>query len=66
MVRQWLKKLRIENGMTQKAAAERVGITQPSYHQIECGENNPSVETAKKLGATLGFDWKLLYQDETA
>lgn len=64
MNRQWLKNIRIENNLTQKGVAEKVNISQPSYHQIECGENNPSVETAMKLGATLGFDWTRLYTDE--
>lgn len=50
--------------MTQKGVAEQVGIAQPSYHQIECGENNPSVETARKIAAVLGFDWTMFYPDE--
>lgn len=64
MIRQWLKNIRIEKGMTQKGVAEKVNIAQPSYHQIECGDNNPSVETAQKIAAVLGFDWTLFYPDE--
>lgn len=64
MIRQWLKDIRIEKCMTQKSVAEKVKIAQPSYHQIECGENNPSVETAQRIAAVLGFDWTLFYPDE--
>lgn len=64
MVRQWLKNARFEKMMTQKSVAEKAGITQPSYHQIESGENNPTVETARKLGSILGFDWTLFFPDE--
>ena len=64
MIRQWLRDSRMEKGMTQKGVAEQVGIAQPSYHQIESGENNPSVETARKIAAVLDFDWTLFYPDE--
>lgn len=50
--------------MTQKVVAERAGITQPSYHLIECGENNPAVVTAKQIAAVLGFDWTRFFPDE--
>ena len=64
MIRQWLRNIRIEKKLTQKGVADMVSITQPSYHQIECGENNPSVETARKIAAVLGFDWTLFFPDE--
>ena len=64
MIRHWLKNTRIEKGMTQKIVAEYVGITQPSYHQIESGENNPTIETAKKIAAVLGFDWTMFFPDK--
>lgn len=64
MIRRWLKVIRIEKGMTQKSVAEQVGITQPSYHLIECGENNPTVETARKLGTVLGFDWTMFFEEK--
>lgn len=65
MVRQWLKDARIHKGLTQKKVSELIEISQPSYHQIECGDNNPSVETAKKIAAVLGFDWTEFFPDET-
>ena len=64
MIRQWLRDKRVSRELTQKAMAEMAGISQPSYHQIESGDNNPSVETAKKIAAVLGFDWVMFFPDE--
>jgi transcriptional regulator with XRE-family HTH domain len=64
LIRQWLRNIRIEKGLTQKIVAERAGITQPSYHLIECGENNPSVDTARKIANILDFDWTQFFPDE--
>jgi transcriptional regulator with XRE-family HTH domain len=50
--------------MKQIEVAEKVGITQQMYWMIENGERRPSVETAKKIAAVLGFDWVLFFPDE--
>lgn len=63
MVRKWLIDARKANGLSQKAVAELVGIAQPSYCTIEKGETNPSVSTAKKIAAVLGFDWVKFFED---
>lgn len=34
------------------------------YFYIENRNRNPSVETAKKIAAVLGFDWTRFYEDE--
>ena len=60
----WLKHIRIDADMTQIEVAEKVGITQQMYWMIENGERRPSVETAKKIAAVLGFDWTMFYPDE--
>lgn len=49
--------------MKQIEVAAAVGITQQMYWMIENGERRPSVETAKKIAAVLGFDWTLFYPD---
>ena len=64
MIRQWLRDMRTAQGMSQKGVANLVGISQPSYHQIESGENNPSVDTAKKIADVLQFEWPRFYQDD--
>lgn len=50
--------------MSQACVAEKSGITQSAYFYIENGERRPSVETAKKIAAVLGFDWTLFFPDE--
>ena len=61
----WLKHIRIDADMTQIEVAERVGISQQMYWMIENGERRPSVETAKKIAAVLGFNWTEFFPDET-
>lgn len=60
----WLKKYRLQTGMTMKDVADVVGITQVSYWQIEHGICKPKVGNAKKIANLLGFDWRLFYLDE--
>lgn len=60
----WLKHIRIDADMTQIEVASAVGITQQMYWMIENGERRPSVETAKKIAAVLGFDWTMFFPDE--
>lgn len=31
---------------------------------IESGDRKPTVKTAKKIAAALGFDWTLFFDDE--
>lgn len=60
----WLKKYRLQTGMTMKDVADVVGITQVSYWQIEHGICKPKVDNAKKIGNLLNFDWRLFYPDD--
>ena len=55
--------LRRDMNLSQNMMAEKCGITQQSYQRIEAGKSSPSVETAKKIAAVLGFDWWLLFED---
>lgn len=59
--RQWL--IDIRNERTQEAVALDAGISRTLYTQIELGTRNPSVPTAKKIAAVLGFDWTLFFAD---
>lgn len=63
MIRRWLRSIRIKKGMSQKEIAEMVGIAQPSYWKIECGQCNPSVDTAKRIASVLNFDWTKFFDD---
>lgn len=65
MVRKWLIARREELDMTQGQVAEQVGISQPSYCDIESGKTKyPRPETAKKIGAVLGFSWTRFFEDD--
>ena len=58
----WLKELREHTNRTQKDVSEECEISQVAYSYIENGLRNPSVAVAKKIGATLGFDWTRFYE----
>lgn len=64
-MRSWLVAIREEYGFSQKEVAKRVGISQPSYCNIENGERRPAVETAKAIAKVLGFQWERFYEDVT-
>ena len=59
----FLKKWRIEHGMTQEEIATKCGISRQYYSLIETGERKVPVWTAKKIAAALGFDWQRFYED---
>ena len=60
---EWLKSARIAAGMTQEQVADKALISQPSYANIETGRRAPSVKTAQKIAAALGFDWQRFYEE---
>lgn len=60
----FLKTLRVQNNFTMRQVSDAAGISESFYSMIESGERRPSVETAKKIAAVLGFDWTLFYPDE--
>ncbi len=61
-MRDWLVAIRKEAGVTQKRVSEQSGISQSSYCDIEKGEINPAVKTAKAIAGVLGFDWTRFYE----
>lgn len=61
-MRDWLVAIRKDRGMTQKAVATEAGITGPSMCEIEKGDINPSVETAKRIAAVLDFPWTRFFE----
>ena len=64
VARDWLKKIREENGLTQAEVAKQLGIVQPSYQAIESGKTiYPNAKTAIQLGKLLGFRWTRLYEE---
>lgn len=68
-MRKWLKQVRENHELSQKEAAEKIGISYPHYNFIENGDRRPSPEVAKRIAEILGFpdEWyKLLEPTESA
>lgn len=61
-----LKKLRIENGLSQEALADAVHISRSAIAKYENGNGNPSEETLKALAVYFGVDVSELKSDEKA
>ena len=47
-------KLRLEQGISQKELAEKVGTRQSAISRLESGEYNPSIEFLSKVAHALG------------
>jgi DNA-binding XRE family transcriptional regulator len=58
-----MKERRGALNLTQKQAAELCGISRFYYIDLELGRKVPTVKTAKKVAATLGFDWIKFHED---
>ena len=65
-MRQWLKELREQSGLSQCSVAEKSGISRNYYSAIENGERGKplNVDVAKKIAEALHFDWTRFYEDE--
>ena len=59
-----LREKRKASQYTQKALSKAACLTQSAISNIETGQRKPSVESAKKLGAVLGFDWSELFEED--
>lgn len=56
-----LKIIRVAKGMNQAQLADLAGVSRTAITSIEAGNNNPSVELAKKLGDILKVDWSIFF-----
>jgi DNA-binding XRE family transcriptional regulator len=54
---------RIEQGLTQKALAQRVGTSEAAICRLESGQHKPSVETLVKIGRALGQKLVIGFED---
>lgn len=63
-MRNWLIETRKNSGRSQYKIADSAGVAQSTYAQIETGTRNPSVTTAKKIAAVLGFEWTKFFDEE--
>ena len=67
-MREWLKALRQERGLTCKQVATRMGISEVYYFLIETGERQRKMDirTAKKLAEALEIPMAYIIEKETA
>ena len=61
-MREWLKELRLQNEKSQKQVADEAEISESYYCQIETGQRNCPVDTAKKIAHVLNFSWQKFYE----
>ncbi len=47
---------RSENGLSQRALAGRLGVSQPRVVELESGEKNPTLDTLVKIAAAIGIE----------
>jgi len=57
-----IKSLRKAKQLTQKEAAQKIGMSRYWYIDIELSRKVPSVKTAKKIAEFYGFDWTEIYK----
>lgn len=48
-----LKAIRKSKGLSQREVACRVGISQPSYSNIENGKHDPTLKTLRRIAVAL-------------
>lgn len=64
MIRQWLKEMREEKGLTQQEVADKAQMERSYYTMIERGKRKPSVQVAKSIAKVMGFDWTIFFESE--
>jgi len=55
MLYKFIKQQRIKKGMTQEHLAEELGVSRPTYMQIENGERELTISEAKELAGVFGI-----------
>lgn len=63
-LRNWLKNIRKEQGLTQDEVASKAFINRAFYTQIENGSRNPSFEVARNIAKILGFSSLAFFTEE--
>jgi transcriptional regulator with XRE-family HTH domain len=50
---------RTEHGLSQRALAKKLGMTQPQLARLEVGEHNPTIDTLARLAQTLDLEFAI-------
>jgi transcriptional regulator with XRE-family HTH domain len=48
---------RIDHGLSQRALARKLDMTQPQLARLEAGEHNPTIDTLARLAQTLNIEF---------
>lgn len=59
-----IREYRKAHKLSQSQLGREIGLTRQAVSQIETGRNRPDVDTAKKMGKVLGFDWWRIYDED--
>ncbi len=54
-----LVRYRSENGLSQRAFAARLGVSQPRVAKLESGEHNPDIDTLVKISRATGLEFAI-------
>lgn len=57
----WLRDKRENKELSQAQLSSIVGLSRAGYTNIENGNRQPSVPTAKKIAAVLEFEWSMFF-----
>ena len=60
MLKENIKKARLNVGLTQSEVAEKLGVAQAQYARWENGGRNPKDETVEKLAEIFGTSFEIL------
>jgi len=65
-MREWLKEIRVNAEKSQYQQAAEIGISQSFYAALESGARGKRISgpMAKKVAATMGFDWQRFYDKD--
>lgn len=50
---------RTDHGLSQRALAKRLDMTQPQLARLEAGEHNPTIDTLARLAETLDLEFAI-------
>lgn len=50
---------RSDHGLSQRALAEQLGVSQPRVVELESGEKNPTFDTLTKIAAVTGLEFAI-------
>ena len=65
-MRNRLKDLRGEQGWSQQALADRLGVSRQTVNALETGKYDPSLPLAFKIGRLFGLKIEDVFEDEDA